>query len=160
VPTTLADGRGGAPALFCIWSLDRERWGDAEKLYREALDLGRDPVSALLGLADLELRRGNRAEALIALAQALNGPTRAALRFRYWMRARPPGGGGATAGVSARRRRHTCALPSCERTPGTGPFSRRGSTRGAPPSRPSDRGDAERLRRTNESLFRNDLPFT
>jgi protein O-mannosyl-transferase len=46
-------------------ALDRERYDDAEKLYREALDLGRDPVSALLGLADLELRRGNRAQALI-----------------------------------------------------------------------------------------------
>jgi tetratricopeptide (TPR) repeat protein len=58
-------------------ALDRERYDDAEKLYREALDLGRDPVSALLGLADLDLRRGNRAQALIQAQLAIERSPRA-----------------------------------------------------------------------------------
>lgn len=58
-------------------ALDRERYDEAEKLYREALDLGRDPVSALLGLADLELRRGDRAQALIHAQLAIERSPRA-----------------------------------------------------------------------------------
>jgi tetratricopeptide (TPR) repeat protein len=58
-------------------ALDRERWDEAEKLYREALDLGRDPVSALLGLAALELKRGNRAQALIHAQLAIERSPRA-----------------------------------------------------------------------------------
>jgi tetratricopeptide (TPR) repeat protein len=50
-------------------ALDRERWDEAENLFREALDRGRDPVGAFLGLAGLELKRGRRADAL-AYAQA------------------------------------------------------------------------------------------
>ncbi len=45
-------------------ALDREHYDEAEALYREALDRGRDPVAALLGLAELELKRGRRPEAL------------------------------------------------------------------------------------------------
>ncbi len=58
-------------------ALDRERYDDAEKLYREALDRGRDPVSAILGLADLELKRGNREKALLHAHLAIERNPRA-----------------------------------------------------------------------------------
>ncbi len=50
-------------------ALDREHFDEALALYEEALKVGRDPVSALLGLAEVELKRGRRREAL-AYAQA------------------------------------------------------------------------------------------
>jgi tetratricopeptide (TPR) repeat protein len=58
-------------------ALDRERWDEAETLYREALDKGRDPVPAYLALADLELRRGRRAEALAYAQLAIEKNPRA-----------------------------------------------------------------------------------
>lgn len=58
-------------------ALDRERFDDAEKFYREALDLGRDDVSALLGLADLEIKRGNRAKGLVHAQLAITRNPRA-----------------------------------------------------------------------------------
>ncbi|HEX5138534.1 MAG TPA: hypothetical protein VFY93_16290, partial [Planctomycetota bacterium] len=40
-------------------------------------DLGRDPVSAILGLAEVELRRGNRDQALIYAQLAITRDQRA-----------------------------------------------------------------------------------
>ncbi len=58
-------------------ALDREHYDEAEAFYREALRIGRDPVSACLGLAELELKRGRRPEALIHARAALERGPRA-----------------------------------------------------------------------------------
>jgi len=58
-------------------ALSRERYDEAETLYRQALAIRRDPVAAYLGLADVELKRGRRAEALIYAQRAIQENPRA-----------------------------------------------------------------------------------
>jgi tetratricopeptide (TPR) repeat protein len=58
-------------------AIDREHWDEARKLYQEALDVGKDPVSALLGLADLEEKCGHRKDALIYAELAIKRNPRA-----------------------------------------------------------------------------------
>jgi tetratricopeptide (TPR) repeat protein len=58
-------------------ALDREHYDEAAALYREALRIGRDPVPPYLGLAETELRRGRRAEALAYAQAALERSPRA-----------------------------------------------------------------------------------
>jgi tetratricopeptide (TPR) repeat protein len=58
-------------------AIDRGRLDEAEGLLGEALRDGRDPVSARLGLADLELRRGREAEALLHARAAMEARPRA-----------------------------------------------------------------------------------
>jgi tetratricopeptide (TPR) repeat protein len=58
-------------------AIEREHYDEAEALYREALGIGRDPVGSNLGLAELELKRGRRAEALLFAQVALEKNPRA-----------------------------------------------------------------------------------
>ena len=51
--------------------LDRGRFDRAERLYREALREGRDPVAGHLGLAEVALRRDERASAVRAAKEAM-----------------------------------------------------------------------------------------
>jgi Flp pilus assembly protein TadD len=52
-------------------ALDRGRFDRAERLYREALREGRDPVAAHLGLAEVALRREERPTAVRAAKEAM-----------------------------------------------------------------------------------------
>ncbi|MFI5404055.1 MAG: tetratricopeptide repeat protein, partial [Planctomycetota bacterium] len=58
-------------------ALDREHFDDAIALYQEAEKVGRDPVTALLGLAEVELKRGRGADALAYAQAALHRNPRA-----------------------------------------------------------------------------------
>lgn len=58
-------------------ALDREHHDEALALYQEALRIGRDPVSAFMGLAEVELKRGRRRDALAYARAALERNPRA-----------------------------------------------------------------------------------